>query len=310
MRTAAIALILLIVTAGCAGLDDSPLMSRDVADPDVAEPAASDFDDAEHVAADEAEARAAGTDAIVAAGPRRLIRDASVELLVEDPDAAVRDIGDLARGAGGFVSGANLTRDSEGRLRGELTIRVPAEDLDRILDDLAELALSEESRSITTRDVTGEYADLQARVRNLRTFEQELLSLLATIREQDARPESLLNVFERIRQVREEIERIEERISTLDDLVAMSTVRVILRTPPPAATLGRDAEVWQPLEVLQAAGRSLLVALQGVANVAIWLAVFVLPLALLLALPLAALSLVGMRRWRQRQGAAGVSAGE
>lgn len=304
MRTRITILLILaaLVAAGCAADDtvteapagDGVDGSAPAVDGDVA-------DRAEERAVDD-DARAADLDGIAAAATRRIIRDATVELVVEDPDEAVDEIGVLARSVGGFVSDADLRRPTDEPLRGTVTLRVPASELDRVIDDLRELALVDESVRITAQDVTGEYQDLEARLRNLRAYETELLELLATIRERDdASPDSLLNVFERVRQVREEIERLQGRLDALDDLVSLSTVRVDLRAPAEAAALGGPADVWQPLDVLEAAARSLVTVLQGVGTAAIWLGVFVLPLALVVGVPLVGLPLVAVRRLRARQ---------
>jgi hypothetical protein len=294
-------LVLTLLLGAC-----SPFAADDVAEAPRAEPAAPDFVDdgldAEGAVFDEdgRAARGANVELILAATTRKIVRNASVELFVEDPDEAVAQIGDLARRVGGFVSNADLRRQPGGELRGTLTIRVPATELDRTLEELADMAISEEARTITTDDVTGEYQDLQARLANLRAFETELLALLETVRQRDdARADNLLAVFERIRQVRDEIERIQARLDGLDEMVALSTVHIHLRTPPAPAVIGGEPGVWRPLEVIAAAARSLLTALQALATVAIWFALFVVPLAVLLGAPVVA-SLVWLRRWRRR----------
>lgn len=307
MRTRITILLVLaaLVAAGCAvddAVTEAPVGdgadgSAPVADDDVADRAE------ERPAGDDA--RAADLDGIAAAATRRIIRDATVELVVEDPDETVDEIGVLARSVGGFVSDADLRRPTDEPLRGTVTLRVPATELDRVVDDLRDLALVDESVSISARDVTGEYQDLEARLRNLRAYEAELLELLATIRERgDASPDSLLNVFERVRQAREEIEQLEGRLDALDDLVSLSTVRVHLRAPAEATVLGDPTDVWKPSDVLVAAGRSLVAVLQGVGTAAIWLGVFVVPLLLIVGVPLVGLPLVAVRRLRARQGAA------
>lgn len=253
---------------------------------------------------------------ISSADPRRIIRDATVELVVEDADDAVVRIGDVARRTGGFVAGADLRRGDDrwegippvadgeeadrppAPLNGTLIIRVPSAELENVLADLKDLALVEEARTITSRDVSGEYGDLEARLRNLESYEQELLALLATIRERDdATPDTLLSIFERVRQVREEIERIEQRLAELEDRVSLSTVTIHLATSP-ELTVGGPPELWRPIEDLRAAARSLVATLQTVATAVIWLAVFVLPILLLLGLPVIGVG-YGALRWRR-----------
>jgi hypothetical protein len=284
-RMIALSVLAALLVGGCFAANDAMDVDHAAPSDDVADEAPAPSLGGDGGADEPARARAAGVDTILAVSSRKIIRNASVELLVEDADEAVRQISDLARRLGGFVANADLRRQTGGELRGQMTIRVPADELDRTLEELTAIAISEEARTITTDDVTGEYHDVQARLDNLRAFERELLALLETVRgRDDARAENLLTVFERIRQVREEIERLEGRLNALDELVSLSTVRIHLSTPAEAKTLGEPA-LWRPLETLTAAGQSLLAALQVVATVVIWIAVFVLPLALLVSAP-------------------------
>jgi hypothetical protein len=304
-RITVLLVVAAVLAAGCALEDASEAPSTvEEVDADVAEEPA-DAEDPDAAQAPGDAAQAADLDGIAAAATRRIIRDATVELVVEDPDEAVDEIGALARRVGGFVADADLRRPTDEPLRGSITLRVPADELDAVIDELRALALVDESVRISARDVTGEYQDLEARLRNLRSYEAELLELLGTVRDrEDASAEGLLNVFERVREVRQEIEQLQGRLDALDEMVSLSTVRVELRTPREAAVLGDPADVWQPLEVLTAAARSLLTVLQGIGTVAIWLAVFVLPLALVVGVPLVGVPLLAARRWRIRQHAA------
>lgn len=338
MRTGLGVVVTVVVAAliaGCAA-EDRAAVDVDHGDDglaNVAEPDAEQADREEGRASelDADDAEVGGEDValrLASATPDRVIRDASVELVVEDADEAVSRIGDIAAGADGFVSGADLRRGDPGiprppvaegegadadrpePLRGTVTIRVASSELDRVLGELREVAVVERSRSITTRDVSGEYADLQARVRNLRTYEEELLGLLATVRERDdASPDELLNVFERVRDVREEIERIEQRLTDLDDRVSLSTVQIQLSTVTQTMPIGEEPELWRPLEELRAATASLLSTLQTVGTGLIWLGAFVLPVVALFALPAAAI-VYGFVRHRRRGSATGSTPAE
>jgi hypothetical protein len=61
-------------------------------------------------------------------------------------------------------------------------------------------------------------------------------------------------------------------------------------------------EGWQPLRTLRSASRALVDAGQLLVDAAIWLAVFVLPVLLVLILPLVLIVFV-WRRWRRRRAA-------
>lgn len=219
---------------------------------------------------------------------RAIVRHVGIGIEVEDPTAAVDAITAAAQRAGGFVAEADLHRvDSSDRrdlLQGTMTLRIPVDRLDATLATLTELSVSAPETTISTEDVTGQLVDLEARLTNLRALEVELRSFLSEAREAaGATPDTVLAVFERINQVRSEIEQLEAQRSNLSDLVALATLRVDLRPATGAGALVPDG--WSPTGVLRSATRATLATLQGLANVAIWLGAFAIPVGLALGLP-------------------------
>lgn len=225
---------------------------------------------------------------------RRVIRTAELTLEVEDTAAARSEILAVADRAGGFAATSDLQRDRDGVIRGTITLRVPSPALNEVVDELEAIGDAVPMSRIDERDVTMESADLQARIDNLRAYEVELVALLGDVREQSSRPEDLLTIFERVRSVREEIEVLEGRLATLDDQVAMSTVRVTFNPIAEVASIGGVS--WAPgetvREALAATGR----ALAAIADAAIWVALTAVPV-LLVVLIVPALLLVGLLRW-------------
>lgn len=228
---------------------------------------------------------------------RKVIRTAELELAVRDTAAAVEQAGAIAERSGGFVATADLVREPGGQLVGDLTLRVPTGRLDATLSSLEALATEVRSKRIGSDDVTEEYSDIEAQLRNLRALEAELLDLLAEIRGQSDSAEEILRVFERIRQVRQEIEQLQGRQQVLDDLVDLATIE--LELTPSSEALPLADEGWSPGGVARDALRTTVGALQGLADVAIWIALTALPILLVLAAPVA-LALYATRRWRHR----------
>lgn len=228
---------------------------------------------------------------------RKVIFTARLALQADDTTAAVEDIRRVVERVGGFVAAADLHRTDDDHVAGTLTLRVPTGQLDSTLAAVRQVADRVTDESIDSDDVTEEHSDLEAQLRNLRALEVELLSLLAEVREKSDSAEQVLAVFERIRQVRGEIERLEGRRQVLDDLVALATIEVALEPTPAAAPLAADE--WRPGDVARAALRSTVGALRVVADVAIWLALTALPVLLVvLGVPLAVA--YGLRRRRSR----------
>jgi hypothetical protein len=238
---------------------------------------------------------------------RKVIRQADLELAVQDADDAIRRITDVVERAGGFVASAELHNQEGYGLLGSLSLRVPTERMTSTLTSIEEVADEVRSRTLGSQDVTEQYADIESQLRNLRALETELLDLLTEIREKSSNANEVLTVFERIRQVRAEIEQLEGRKQVLDDLVSLATIDVRL-VPSPSAVPIVEEDGWRFGEVLRDALRSTVTALQGVATVAIWLVVTALPVLLILGLPVLAIGL-GYRRYRRRHDAVTPAAG-
>lgn len=256
----------------------------------------------EEAATDSEASGATGVDAaaIAVGAPtnRKVIFDASLSLEADDPAATVEDIRRAVERAGGFVANADLHRSGDrDLLSGSMTLRVPAAELSSTLQALKGLAARVVDEGIDSSDVTEQYADIEAQLRNLRALETELLALLADIRERSNDATQVLTVFERIRQNRSEIEQLQGRKNVLDDLVSLSTITVAIRPTPSAAPIASGE--WRPGEVVRDAARTTVSGLQSLADLGIRLVVTVLPLlVLLVGLPVALA--LGLRRvWRR-----------
>jgi hypothetical protein len=241
-----------------------------------------------------------------AAFQRKVIARATVELVVADTEAAVDAIDALMDELGGYVSNANLYKSSFGGselLRGTLTLRVPAESLEDAMQRLEALAVDVRNRTVDRQDVTDQYSDLDAQIRNLQATENELRELLAEVRQRpNATAAEILEVHRSLTDIRGQIEQAQGRKNVLDNLIGLSTIDVTLT--PDAINLPVVEEGWRPALVARDAMRTLVSAMQGLGDVAIWLVIFALPLALVAAIPFVLLFLVArgfVRRARRKK---------
>ena len=173
---------------------------------------------------------------------RKIIRTARLELQVEKVSAAVTEVEDVAEAAGGWVSASNVfvdepstsdAGDDQTSKRTEtatVTIRVPADAYRSVVGQLRGMAEQVRSESSEASEVTEEYTDLQARLRNQEATEAQLLELL---NKAETIPD-ILAVQDKVSQVRLEIERVQGRINVLDSLTAMATITVELAAFVPA----------------------------------------------------------------------------
>jgi hypothetical protein len=233
---------------------------------------------------------------------RKIIQEAYLELTDEDTEGLFNRITSLVERTGGFVSSAELTR-SDDEDRGpfvNMTIRIPAGDMSSTLSSIEDLADEVTAKRIGSQDVTEEYADIEAQLRNLTALEEELLVILTEVREKSSSDANeLLNVFERIRQVRDEIERLQGRQRLFDDLIDLATIDISLFPEFTEAPIVDEG--WQPGDVVRDALRATVDAFQAIVDGLIWFALGILPVVVVIGIPL--LAIVWFWRRRQKAGA-------
>ncbi len=247
-------------------------------------------------------ARSAGAPTADTAPPpavrnRKLIRKLDVHLVVRDTEDAAQRLQQLAASLGGFVSDLNAGR-SEGVLRYQMTLRVPAERLDRAREEIRRIALRVEREQMSTEDVTDQYVDLDARMRSLQTTESELQELLAESRERSRKVGDVMEIHRELTGVRTQIEQIQGQLNALQNLVGLSTIQVSLE--PDAAGKPIAAGGWRPNETVRSSFSVLVGFLQGLADVLIFLVVVALPVALVILIPILLLRRA-WKRWGPKQ---------
>ena len=245
-------------------------------------------------------AQAPANDALPAApaATQMIIRTANLSLTVKDAESALETVTTAASALGGFVSDSQLTRVNQNQVRVTATVRVPADKFDAALKQIKQAGIRVNSEQIGSQDVGQEYTDLAARLRNLQATETELLALMTTVREKTSRAEDILAVQRELNTVRGQIEQLKGRMQYLDRSIALATLTIDLVPDTLEAPVASD--VWDPLGEARDATRSLVVAMQGLINIAIYLVIFLLPVVLIVGLPIALL-LRWLRRGRRPQ---------
>lgn len=239
----------------------------------------------------------------VAAAQRKIVARAALDMVVSDTQATVDRIAGLMSEVGGYISNANLYKSDYGDaelLQGSLTLRVPAERLEETMSQLESLAVSVRTRTLNREDVTDQYTDLDAQLRNLEATENELREMLAEVRAKpNAKPEDILTVHQRLTEIRGQIEQTRGRKNMLDNLIGLSTIDVTLQ--PDALSQPVVEQGWRPGVIVREALRSLVAALQWLGTVAIWMMFYVLPVLAIIFVPFVALFLIMRAILRRRR---------
>jgi hypothetical protein len=179
-------------------------------------------------------------------GPQ-IVQTSSVRLSVQRGrfDETVDEARSIAAGLAGFVVSSSASQGSAQRLvRGTLVLRIPARNYAEAMKSLAALGRVE-SRRENGQDVSQEYVDLRARIRQLQAVESQLLELLDRANTVGA----ALAVQQQLSQVQLDLEQARGRLRYLDDQVAFSTISLDLHErvlPVPESGGGRFGivEAW------------------------------------------------------------------
>ena len=270
-------LLLSLLTSACGAQKDSISMGGESG---IAPEAALEFADS----VDLESANRFSLDSEVTAIEPLVIRNANLTLVVDDPGKTADEIGKMAEQFGGFVVYSNVFQSSSGTssgnvIRASVSVRVPVERLDDALERIQNDAIEVREKRISGEDVTQQFTDLQSRLRNLESAEEQLLVIMEAALE----TEDVLRVFNDLRQVREDIEVIKGQMNYFEDSARLSLINVELIPDELAQPL--EIGGWRPEGTAKQALEALIQTLQFLADAGIWLAICALPIALLLGVP-------------------------
>src|SRR6266446_2988381 len=155
---------------------------------------------------------------------RKLIRNATVELEIVSFDDAVQKITASASEEHGYVATTSSQKQANGKLRGEVIVKVLPENLDRFLQKIRGLG-ELKNQTLGTEDVTKAYFDTDARLKNAQVMEQRLIDMVKT---KTGKVSDLLQVEKELGRVREEIEKMQGELKYWDSQVQFATVTISL----------------------------------------------------------------------------------
>jgi len=212
--------------------------------------------------------KGSGTTVLVTTDERMIVRNGDMSLVVEDVTQAMEAISQLAGGLNGYVVSSSVHGEEE-EMRGWISIRVPDESFEPALAEIRELAVRVESESTNSQDVTEEYIDLEARLKNAEATEQEFLVLLDKAED----VEDILRIYESLSRIRQEIEQIKGRMQYLERTSSMSLISVYLE--PEVSGKSTVPAGWNALQIFKSAARGLVITGQVLGTIAIWLLIFI-----------------------------------
>ena len=180
---------------------------------------ASDFAAEAPVAKDDSSESLPGQEVATLVQQQRIIvRTVDMGIEVDDVGKSIDAIGGLAEEMGGWLVSSSHSEEH----RGFVSVRVPAERLEEAIQRLRGMAQDVRSEITSSRDVTDEYYDIEARLTNLEATEGALIKLL----DRAEKVEDALSIQQSLSEVQENIERLQGRIKLLEQTAAYSLINV------------------------------------------------------------------------------------
>ncbi len=166
---------------------------------------------------------------------RVIVRTVDMTLVVADVSKAMNLASEIAASTGGWVVASSQT----GPHGASISIRVPADRLDRTVSLLRDTAVKVESEVSQSEDFTDEYVDSTARVKNLQATQAALAELLKRAEKVD----DALKIQAELTKVQEAIEKLRGRLAFLEQSAAFSLLRLQLKRTATLVTVDAGPDV-------------------------------------------------------------------
>ena len=171
---------------------------------------------------------------------RQVISRGYLSLVVDEVEKSVDDIRSLVESRNGFLDNASINEYGNDQKRGNVTLRVPSEHFDSTFESLKNISINVLEESISSDDVTQQVVDLDARLKNLYSVEEQYTEVLDSA----DTVEDILKVRQVLDRTREEIERLTAQKLYLSQQVSFATITVSLVSEAEVEVAGL---VWDPL---------------------------------------------------------------
>jgi hypothetical protein len=151
----------------------------------------------------------------------QIVKNASVQFQVSNVEASHLKIAALLARYHSYFGSDNKTTSSY-QIENNMVIRVPSADFEKLMDELMKESVYTNYKTISAEDVTAEFVDVQARLKTKKEAEERYRTLL----KQANKVSDILEVEDKLRVIREEIEAAEGRLKLLKDQVGYSTINL------------------------------------------------------------------------------------
>ena len=152
---------------------------------------------------------------------QKLIKESFLEFETEDLDKTYSNIARFVKQNNGFIQDDNSNKNYN-RISRNLTIRIPTNGFQNVLDSISGSVSFFDTKRVSSKDVTEEFIDLEARLKAKKTLETRYLELLSKAKN----VKEILDIERELSNIREEIEAKQGRLKYLNNKVSLSTINI------------------------------------------------------------------------------------
>lgn len=246
---------------------------------------------------------------------RRVVRNGNLSIRVEDAEWSADEIDRIATRLGGFTASRTLSgeipdhpmpmmrNESYGEKArviapdtvrsGLIIIKVPSSKFDEANAAIKGISTVVMNESSTASDVSAQFADLEAQIKNKYAEEAAFIRILDT---NTGKITDILAVTRELSRVRGEIERLEAQKKYMESQTDMAEISISLSED---VRVGAVTDTWRPWQTVKDALNRLVGQFRGLVDGIIYFVVTVLPFFLLYLLGLFVLYRIGRRLYEK-----------
>ena len=154
--------------------------------------------------------------------PEMIIRNADLRFSVADYRKGRTLIGQVIKTHNGWLTSEN-EENNTADVTNKIVIRVLSKDFDALVSGLSGIAKQINTKTISADDVTAEFVDVTSRLKTKKEIDAQYLELLKRAN----KISDILEIEEKERVLREEIEASEGELKLMKDRVSFSTIRLV-----------------------------------------------------------------------------------
>lgn len=153
--------------------------------------------------------------------PEKIRKIANLNITVDDYKKARVDIEKIVKSGNAYIGSEN-EQNTTYSITNYMVIRVLNKDFDVMANKLLTVASHVNSKNITAEDVTAQFIDIQSRLKSKKEIEKRYLDIL----QKASKISDILEIEQKLGEIREQIEAKEGELKYLSDQVNYSTINL------------------------------------------------------------------------------------